>query len=178
MTIAVYPGSFDPITLGHVDIVTRASQLFDKVVMAVVRNPQKDPLLSIEERVDLLQRCLRHLPNVVIDSFEGMTVDFARQQQAEVILRGLRAVSDFEFEFRMAQMNKTLCPEIETVFLMAGLEYQFLTSSVVKEVALLGGDVSGLVPAEIWNYFQAHHPPACRLPGDPPPTGRAHHAGD
>jgi len=156
VTIALYPGSFDPITLGHVDIVTRASQLFERVVMAVVKNPNKNPLIALDERVTLIRESIPHLKNVDIISFEGLTVEIARQQQAGVIIRGLRAVSDFEYEFMMSQMNKSLAPEIETIFMMAGLEYQFLTSSMVREVASLGGDVAKLVPKGIHSYLKKH----------------------
>ena len=146
---AIYPGSFDPITLGHIDVVSRASQLFEKVIMAVVRNPGKNPGLSIVERETLVRQSVAHLPNVEVISFEGLTVELARAHNAKVIIRGLRAVSDFEYEFMMSQMNKNLAPEIETIFMMAGLEYQFLTSSMVREVAHLGGNVANLVPPQV-----------------------------
>jgi pantetheine-phosphate adenylyltransferase len=146
---AIYPGSFDPITLGHVDIVTRASRMFERVVVAVVRNPAKTPYLPLEDRMGLVRASVRALPNVVVESFDGLTVDLARAQGATILIRGLRAMSDFENEFAMSQMNKRLCPDIETVFMMAGLEYQFLSSSMAKEVAALGGSVSGLVPEEV-----------------------------
>lgn len=156
VTVAIYPGSFDPITLGHVDLVSRASRLFDRIVMAVVRNPGKDPHATIEERVKLVKESVGHLRNVQVESFEGLTVDLAKAHQAKVIIRGLRAMSDFENEFAMSQMNKQLCPDIETVFMMAGLEYQFLSSSMIKEVARLGGDVNNLVPAGVAAYLSAH----------------------
>jgi pantetheine-phosphate adenylyltransferase len=146
---AIYPGSFDPITMGHVDIVTRASQLFEKVVMAVVNNPSKSPFLPIEERFRMVKETVAPLKNVTVESFEGLTVQLARQCGASVIIRGLRAMSDFEIEFAMAQMNKNLSPDIETIFLMADLEYQFLSSSMVREVARLGGSVSTLVPEAV-----------------------------
>lgn len=155
MTTAVYPGSFDPITLGHVDIVTRASQMFDTVVMAVVKNPGKQPNISLTERVELVQKSVEHLKNVEVQVFEGLTVNLAKAHKAKIIIRGLRAVSDFEYEFSMSQMNKHLCPEVETIFMMAGLEYQFLSSSMTNEVARLGGDVTGLVPAHV-EAFLAH----------------------
>ncbi|HEY9685730.1 MAG TPA: pantetheine-phosphate adenylyltransferase [Coleofasciculaceae cyanobacterium] len=153
MTIAVYPGSFDPITMGHVDVVTRASQLFETIVMAVVRNPGKSPQFSLEERVEFVRESTKHLKNVKVESFEGLTVDLAKTHNAKVIIRGLRAVSDFDHEFAMSQMNKRLCPEVETIFMMAGLEYQFLSSSMTKEVARLGGDIGGLVPAKVTPYL-------------------------
>ena len=155
MTIAIYPGSFDPVTLGHIDIVTRASQLYDKVVMAVVKNPSKAHRFTPEERVELIEQCTSELNNIEVIAFDGLTVELARRHDAKVIIRGLRAVSDFEFEFMMSQMNKNLAPDLETVFLTAGIEYQFLTSSMVKEVANLGGDVSKVVPAPVLKKLNA-----------------------
>jgi pantetheine-phosphate adenylyltransferase len=151
---AVYPGSFDPITMGHVDVVTRASHMFEQIVMAVVKNPGKEPLISLDDRVKLVRESIRHLPNVKVESFEGLTVDLAQKHQANVIIRGLRAVSDFENEFAMAQINKKLSPKVDTVFLTAGVEYQFLSSSMMKEVAALGGDISGLVPEQVREYLK------------------------
>lgn len=153
MTIAIYPGSFDPITLGHLDVIQRASRMFDTVIMAVVRNTSKDPLLTVEERVTLIKDCVTPLNNVSVESFEGLTVDLAKKRGAKIIIRGLRAVSDFEYEFMMSQMNKNLNPDIETLFIPAGLEYQFLNSSVVKEVARLGGDISKTVPPQIQQFL-------------------------
>lgn len=155
MTIAVYPGSFDPITLGHVDIVTRASQMFSQVIMAVVRNPQKRPGIELTERVKLVEQSVEHLPNVQVKSFEGLTVDLAKAHNAKIIIRGLRAVSDFEHEFAMSQMNKRLRPEVETVFMMADLDYQFLSSSMANEVARLGGSIEGLVPEHVQAYYKS-----------------------
>lgn len=155
MNIAVYPGSFDPITLGHIDIVTRASQMFDRVIMAVVRNPQKRSNIAIEERVRLTEESVKHLSNVEVKSFEGLTVNLAKAHNAKIIIRGLRAVSDFEYEFAMSQMNKRLCPDVETVFMMAGLEYQFLSSSMTNEVARLGGSIEGLVPEHVRAYYKS-----------------------
>ncbi len=146
---AIYPGSFDPITKGHVDVITRASRLFDHIIMAVAANPQKDTLFEPLKRVQLIRESLGPLTNVTVESFEGLTAEFAKQHGATVIIRGLRAISDFEFEFQMSQMNKTLYPELETIFVMANLEYTFLSSSMVKEVAVLGGDVSPLVPKTV-----------------------------
>lgn len=150
----MYPGSFDPITLGHIDILNRASILFEHIYVAVVKNPAKDALFTLEERLKLLKECTRHLKNVDVESFEGLTVNLAESHQAKVIIRGLRAVSDFEYEFMMSQMNKNLNPNIETVFMMTGLEYQFLSSSLVKEVAKIGGNVSNLVPAAVLKKLQ------------------------
>lgn len=147
--IAVYPGSFDPITFGHLDIITRSSALFAEVIVAVVRNPQKTPLFSLEERVAQIKEVVAHLPNVRVDSFTGLTVNYAQMQGARVLIRGLRAVSDFELELQMAHINKTLAKEIETVFLTTKTEYSFLSSSVVKEIARLGGAIDHLVPPSI-----------------------------
>lgn len=146
---ALYPGSFDPITFGHLDIITRAARLYDELVVAVVKNPNKTPLFSLDERSELIAKSTASLPNVSVQQFEGLTIDFATAVGADVIVRGLRAVSDFEFEFKMSQMNKTLTPEVETVFMMAALDYQFLSSNVVKEVARYDGDVSKAVPAHV-----------------------------
>ncbi|MCE3236035.1 MAG: pantetheine-phosphate adenylyltransferase [Vampirovibrio sp.] len=153
MTTAVYPGSFDPITLGHVDIITRASQMFDSVLMAVVKNPGKQANIPLDERLILVKDSIKHLSNVEVQAFEGLTVDLAKAHNAKVIIRGLRAVSDFEYEFAMSQMNKRLCPGVETIFMMAGLEYQFLSSSMTNEVARLGGDIQGLVPDNVLAYL-------------------------
>lgn len=142
----IYPGSFDPITRGHIDIITRAQNLFAEIIVAVFNNPRKDPLFSMEEREDLLQQATAGLEGVRVDSFSGLTVDYVRDQEAAAILRGLRAVSDFEGEFQMSAMNKELNSEVETVFLMTSTRYAFLSSSVIKEVAQFGGDVSELVP--------------------------------
>jgi pantetheine-phosphate adenylyltransferase len=157
-TIAIYPGSFDPITLGHVDVITRASKMFDRVIMAVVANPQKHFLFAIPKRVTLIEESVRLLANVTVESFEGLTVDFARKHNASVIIRGLRAISDFEYEFRMSQMNKTLYPELETIFIMAKLDYTFLSSSTVKEVVQLGGNVHSLVPKPVQQALSEIYP--------------------
>lgn len=146
MVAALYPGSFDPVTLGHVDVVSRAAALFDKVTVAVYTEPAKNLLFTIEERVDLFARAVRHLSNVEVTRFDGLVVDFARQVGANVIVRGLRSGSDFEYEFDMAFMNRKLAPEIDMVSFMTSLEYMFVSSSLLKEVAKLGGDVSKLVP--------------------------------
>jgi pantetheine-phosphate adenylyltransferase len=151
---AIYPGSFDPVTLGHVDVVTRASKMFERLIMAVVVNPQKDSLFGIPERIRLIENSIGPLPNVTVESFEGLTVEFAKKHDATVIIRGLRAISDFELEFQMSQMNKTLYPELETIFVMAKLDYTFLSSTMVKEVVRLGGDVSPLVPKAVQEAFR------------------------
>ncbi len=146
MRTAICPGSFDPITYGHLDIIERASLLFDRVIVAVSRNPIKNPLFSIEERLQLLKEVLVHYNNVEVNSFDGLTVNYAVEQKAKAIIRGLRVVSDFENEFRMALTNKKLACHIETVFLMTRAEYSFISSSTVKEVASFGGSLRSLVP--------------------------------
>ena len=147
--IAIYPGSFDPITLGHLDIIQRGDRLFEKVIVAVLCNPSKSPIFSLEKRVDQIQRCTQHMPNVEVESFTGLTVEYARQKGAGVLLRGLRVLSDFEKELQMAHTNKTLWANIETVFLATSNEYSFLSSSVVKEVAKFGGSIDHLVPDNV-----------------------------
>lgn len=149
MRIAVYPGSFDPITNGHLDVIERAACLFDRLVVAIARNTKKKPLFTIEERLEMLREVLRPFYNVVVDSFDGLTVNYARSIGAQVIVRGLRAISDFENEFMMALTNKKLVPSIETIFLMTRAEYSFISSSAVKEVALFGGCVRDLVPPAV-----------------------------
>ena len=149
MATAVYPGSFDPVTNGHVDIATRASRLFDKLVVAVFDAPPKRLLFTTQERVEMMEKALAHLPNVTVESYKGLTVDYVRQKKAEAIVRGLRAFSDFEMEFQMALMNKNMSPEIDVVCLITNLDHQFISSSLVKEVALLGGYISNLVPSHV-----------------------------
>ncbi len=156
--IAIYPGSFDPITLGHLDIIERSSKLFETVIVAVLSNPSKTPLFSQEQRVKQITECVQHLSNVEVDTFSGLTVEYARQRRAGVLLRGLRVLSDFEKELQMAHTNKTLWTDIETVFLATTKEYSFLSSSVVKEIARFGGSVSHLVTENIakdlYNRYQ------------------------
>lgn len=149
MTVAVCPGSFDPVTNGHLDIIERASQIFEHVVVGVSQNPGKKPLFPIEERCELLTQVVRYLPNVSVDPLQGLLVDFAAKHEAQVIVKGLRAISDFEYEFQMALMNKRMNPAIETMFMMTRHEYSFLSSSSVKEIVMLGGNPQGLVPAEV-----------------------------
>lgn len=144
--IAVYPGSFDPITNGHLDLIERASRLFERLIVAILRNEAKKPLFSVEERLEMAREVLRGYPNVEVASFGGLLVEFAASRGARVILRGIRAISDYEYELQMALMNRRLAPDIETLFLMAAEDYSFLSARLVKEVVALGGDVSGLVP--------------------------------
>lgn len=143
---AVCPGSFDPVTSGHLDIIERASRLFSRVIVAVAVNPEKRPLFTLEERKAMLQEVCRPFPNVEVDVLTGLLVDYCRSKGAQVIIRGLRAISDFEFELQQALMNSRMAPDIETVFLMTRPEHSFLSSSLIKEIASLGGEVSGLVP--------------------------------
>lgn len=143
--IAIYPGSFDPITLGHIDIIERGAKLFDKVIVAVLSNPSKQPLFTVETRIEQITECTKHIANVEVDSFVGLTVDYAKRYHAGVLLRGLRVLSDFEKELQMAHTNKTLNHEIETVFLATTKEYSFLSSSIVKEIAQFGGSIGHLV---------------------------------
>ncbi|MFZ5649378.1 MAG: pantetheine-phosphate adenylyltransferase [Bacillota bacterium] len=146
MRIGVYPGSFDPVTNGHLDVIERAANLFDRVIVSVSRNTNKKPLFTVKEREEILNEVLRPYSNVLVDSFEGLTVDFAKKKDAVAIIRGLRAISDFENEFMMAQTNKKLAPTVDTIFLMTKPEFSFISSSAVKEVAMFGGCVKGLVP--------------------------------
>ena len=146
MTTAVYPGSFDPVTNGHLDVIERGSQLFDKVIVGVLHNSAKSPLFSVEERVNILKEATAHLKNVEIVAFSGLSVEFARKCGAKVIIRGLRAITDFEYELQMAQTNRVLAPDIDTMFLTTSLEFAYLSSTTVKEVATFGGDISKFVP--------------------------------
>lgn len=146
LNIGIYPGSFDPITFGHLDIIKRSAKLFDRLIVAVLSNPQKEPLFTVDERIEMIRESINDAPNIEIDSFSGLLIDFARLKQAKVIIKGLRAVSDFEYELQMALMNKKLDERIETVFIMTSSKYSYLSSSIVKEVASFGGCVSSLVP--------------------------------
>ena len=145
-TLAVYPGSFDPLTNGHVDIITRGARLFDRIIVAILLNAEKQPLFSVDERVEIARAVFRAHPNVEIDTFDGLLVEYVERRHAQVIVRGLRAVSDFEFEFQMALMNQRLNPRIETVFMMPAEQYTYISSRLIKEVFSLGGRVHGLVP--------------------------------
>ena len=146
MRRAIYPGSFDPVTNGHLDVIERARKLFDEVIVAVAHNDEKQPLFSLDERLDLLRQTVGEIDNVRIAEFKGLLVEFAREEKARAVIRGLRAVSDFEFEFQMALMNRKLDAAAETIFLMPKEEYTYLSSRIVKEIARLGGDVSSFVP--------------------------------
>ena len=142
MKTAIYPGSFDPVTLGHYDIIERSSKIFDKLIVGVLNNSAKSPLFSVEERVNMLKDVTSHFPNVEVQSFAGLLIDFVRSNDANVIVRGLRAITDFEYELQLAQMNRVIAPEIDTLFLTTNLKYAYLSSSMAKEVAMYGGDIS------------------------------------
>ena len=149
MRTVIYPGSFDPLTNGHLDVIQRATKLFDRVIVAVAKNESKNPLFTVEERLELVERAVKHLPNVEADSFDGLLVDYVQQCKAHAIIRGLRAVSDFEFEFQLALMNRKLNGKVETIFMMPRETYTFLSSRLIKEIASLGGDVQCFVPPHV-----------------------------
>jgi len=144
-TLAVYPGSFDPLTNGHVDIITRGARIFDRIIVAILINAEKAPLFSMDERLKITREVFKDFPNVEVDTFDGLLVDYVERRRAHVIVRGLRAVSDFEYEFQLANMNRKLAPEVETVFMMTGEDYFYVSSNLVREVASLGGDVTPFV---------------------------------
>lgn len=154
MRIAVYPGSFDPITNGHLDIIERSSKIFDKVIVGVLKNKSKQPKFSAEERVELIKKVTEHLDNVETESFQGLLVDFAKAHNANVIIKGLRTVNDFEYEFQMALLNKTLASECETMFMMTNSKYSYISSSMVNELAGYKGNLKGLVPEQIIQYIK------------------------
>jgi pantetheine-phosphate adenylyltransferase len=149
MRTAIYPGSFDPLTNGHLDVIERAVKLFDRVVVAVAKNESKQPLFSLDERLDLVRAAIKHLPTVEADSFDCLLVDYVNQRKAQAIVRGLRAISDFEFEFQLALMNRKLNEKIETIFMMPKDTYTFLSSRIIKEIARLGGDITAFVPTHV-----------------------------
>ena len=149
MNLAICPGSFDPITKGHVDIIRRAAKLFDKVIVLVLTNPKKNPTFSIEERRKLIEKVFADTPNIVVDDDDGLLADYAKKVNATAIVKGLRAMSDFEYEFQMALTNKKLNPQVETLFLTTSAENMYLSSSMVKQIASMGGDITSFVPAEI-----------------------------
>ncbi|MCI6885811.1 MAG: pantetheine-phosphate adenylyltransferase [Lachnospiraceae bacterium] len=149
MAKAVYPGSFDPVTLGHLDIIERTAKMMDHVIIGVLNNNSKSPLFSVEERVNMLKNVTSHLDNVEVQSFGGLLVDFVHQNHADVIVRGLRAITDFEYELQLAQTNRVIAPDVDTIFLTTNLKYSYLSSSIVKEIAGYHGDISGFLPPEI-----------------------------
>ena len=158
MTKAIYPGSFDPVTLGHVDIIRRSTEIVDELIVAVLTNSAKNPLFSVEERVNMIKEITADIPKVKVESFSGLLVDFAKENDANIIVRGLRAVTDFEYELQISQMNRTIYPKVDTMFLTTSLEYAYLSSTIVKEVASYGGDISHFVPEciidRIYKKFQ------------------------
>ena len=153
--VAIYPGSFDPLTNGHVDIILRGARLFDRIVVGILHNPEKSPLFSVQERVEMAREVFREHANVDVDAFDGLLVDYSSQRRASVIVRGLRAVSDFEFELQMALMNRRLGPDIETVFMMPAEQYTYVSSRLIKEVFALGGPIAGLVPEVVEAHLRA-----------------------
>jgi len=155
MKIAVYPGSFDPVTEGHIDIIDRASKIFDLLYVAVISNPEKAPIFGMKERLSMLEESLSGKKNIKVDNFDGLLVDYAKKVKATSIVRGLRAVSDFDYEFQMALTNRRLDPDVETVFMMTDYKYSYLSSSLVKQVAALGGTVKGLVPPPVEKRLRA-----------------------
>lgn len=146
MRACVYPGSFDPITNGHLDIIERAARIHDKLIVAVLVNPNKKPVFSLDERVQLIKDCVRNNPKVQVDSFSGLLIDYMRQKNVSIIVKGLRVVTDFEYEFQMALLNKNLDPDIETIFMMTNSKYSYISSSIIKEIAMLGANIDEFVP--------------------------------
>ena len=153
--LAIYPGSFDPVTNGHLDLIERGAKIFDRLSVSILRNMDKEPLFSVDERVEMLREVTRTWPNIEVDVFSGLLVDYARLREASVILRGIRAVSDYEYELQMAMMNRKLNPHVETVFMMPATEYSYLSSRLVREIAQLGGPITGLVPAVVEERLRA-----------------------
>lgn len=157
MTTAIYPGSFDPITNGHLDIIERASRIFGKVIVTVMENPRKNPMFPIKERLEMLQLTTQGMANVEVDCYRGLLIDYVKQKNANIIIKGLRAISDFEFEFQMALINRKLDKDVETMFMMTNSKYSYLSSSIVKEVASYGGNVEGLVPDCVYKKIVSKH---------------------
>lgn len=155
ISVAIYPGSFDPVTNGHLDLIERGQKMFDRLIVAVLKNTEKEPMFSVPERVEMLREVTRHWESVEIDVFEGLLVDYARKRGAAVILRGIRAVSDYEYELQMALMNRKLEPRLETVFMMPGETYSYLSAKVVREIAHFGGPLAGLVPPTVEQRLKA-----------------------
>jgi pantetheine-phosphate adenylyltransferase len=156
--VAIFPGSFDPLTNGHLDLIVRASRLFDRLIVAVLRNTEKQGLFTVPERIEMIREVSKQVGNVEVDSFEGLLVNYARKWNADVIVRGIRAISDYESELQMALMNRRLRPETETIFLMAREEYSFISSHLIKEIITLGGDVSSFVPPNVAQQLRARYP--------------------
>lgn len=157
MKRAIYPGSFDPVTFGHLDMIERSSKMVDELIVAVLINSAKNPLFSTEERVSMLEEMTKDLPNVIVRSFDGLLIDYAKSQNANMIIRGLRAVTDFEYELQIAQTNRIVNPAVDTIFLATSLEYAYLSSTIVKEVASYGGDISHFVPEQIIECIYAKY---------------------
>lgn len=156
--VAIYPGSFDPVTNGHLDLIARGAKIFDRLIVAVLRNTEKEPLFAVAERLEMLREATSRWNNVEVDVFEGLLVEYARKKNAQVVLRGIRAISDYEYELQMALMNRKLEPKLETVFMMPAETYSYLSSKLVKEVFRLGGDISNLVPASVLDRLRAKTP--------------------
>jgi pantetheine-phosphate adenylyltransferase len=171
--IAIYPGTFDPITNGHLDLIHRGSKIFDQLVVAILKNSDKTPLFSLEERIDMLKLCTADLPNVSVDTFEGLLVDYAVKQKASAVLRGIRAISDYEYELQMALMNRKLDPRLETIFMMPAEAYSYLSSRLVRELAQLGGPVTGLVPKLVEERLHNKLAPNTALNTNTAPKGRS-----
>lgn len=157
MTRAIYPGSFDPVTKGHLDIIIRSSKIMDRLTVAVLDNPRKVATYDIEQRVEMLKMVTAPYPNVEVDYYKGLLIDYAKKRDVGIIIKGLRAISDFEFEFQMALVNQKLSPTIETLFMMTNSKYSYLSSSIVKEIAALGGDIQSLVPNEVYDTIIAKY---------------------
>lgn len=154
MRVGVYPGSFDPVTLGHLDIIERSSKIVDKLIVGVLNNNSKTPLFSAAERVNMLKEVTSHIPNVEVQAFSGLLVDFAKKNDACIVVRGLRAITDFEYELQMSQTNRIISPDIDTIFFTTNLKYAYLSSSTVKEVAKFGGDISKFLPEKVISHMQ------------------------
>lgn len=153
MKVAIYPGTFDPLTNGHRDIIDRASRVFGKVIVSVLENPRKEPLFSVEERVEMIKMIAKSYSNVEVDAFHGLLIDYAKQKNCNILVKGLRAMSDFEFEFQMALVNRKLDSRLETMFMMTNNRYSYVSSSIIKEIGICGGDICELVPNEIYNII-------------------------
>ena len=157
MKIAIYPGSFDPVTKGHLDILQNAAEIFDKVIIAVAHNGEKKGFLPVEKRVELIKASVKNLNNVEVDAFEGLTIDYAQKHGAEILIRGLRAVSDFEYEMQLSQTNSALCDKVKTVFLTTKPEYNFISSSTIKEILANNGDISKFVPEPVYEFLKSRN---------------------